>query len=249
MARSSTTTTAGTSETSDQRSASDQAAADAPKATRGGHLPTGTSAGRRAKSATRTNGKGERTRRGILTAAREVFERLGYLEARVSDIAAEAGVAHGSFYTYFPSKREAFQAIFLEVGQQITAAVTHGPEDVPGDTLANLDRANRRYLRVYRENAQILILADQVASIDPVIHEVRLQGRSRHVARVTETIRRLQKHGKADSAVDAHTTAGALVAMLASFAYWSSVTPGEYDEEASAQAVTAIWARAIGLRK
>jgi AcrR family transcriptional regulator len=248
MARASMTTATGQPETADQPASSEDRT-EMPKATRGGHVPTGTSAGRRAKSATRANGKGERTRRGIVTAAREVFERLGYLEARVSDIVAEAGVAHGSYYTYFPSKREVFQEIFLEVGQQITAAVTHGPEDVPGDTMANLDRANRRYLRVYRENAQILTLADQVATIDPVIHEVRLQGRSRHVARVTETIRRLQEHGKADAAVDAHTTAGALVAMLSSFAYWSSVTPGEYDEEASAQAVTAIWARAIGLRE
>ncbi len=219
-----------------------------PKATRGGHRPTGTSAGRRAKSAARTNGKGERTRRGIVIAARDVFERVGYLDARVSDIVAEAGVAHGSFYTYFPSKTEVFQEVFLEVGQLITAAVGHGPDDVPGDTLANLDRANRRYLQVYRENAKILALAEQVATIDPVIHEVRLQGRARHVARVTETIRRLQEHGWADTAVDAHTTAGALVAMLSSFAYWCSVTPGKYDEEASAQTVTAIWARAIGLK-
>jgi AcrR family transcriptional regulator len=156
-------------------------------------------------------------------------------------------MAHGSFYTYFPSKREVFQEIVLEVGQEISTAVAHHPDDVRGDTLANLRRANRRYLRAYRRHERMLTLADQVATVDPLVHEFRVRGRSRHVERVANTIRRLQEHGLADRDIDVHSTAAALVAMLSSYAYWSSATPGEYDEDRAVDTVTMIWARAIAL--
>ncbi|MBN9622078.1 MAG: helix-turn-helix transcriptional regulator [Actinobacteria bacterium] len=54
--------------------------------------------------------RGLRTRTALVEAARTVFERDGYLEARITDITKEAGVAAGSFYTYFDSKEEIFEA-------------------------------------------------------------------------------------------------------------------------------------------
>src|SRR5688500_10413505 len=45
-----------------------------------------------------TTERGRRMRARLLAAAREVFERDGFLDARVTDISAAAGVAHGSFY-------------------------------------------------------------------------------------------------------------------------------------------------------
>ncbi len=47
----------------------------------------------------------------LLTAARKVFREKGYDGATVSDIVREAGVAQGTFYLYFPTKRDAFQAL------------------------------------------------------------------------------------------------------------------------------------------
>ncbi|GBD13073.1 putative HTH-type transcriptional regulator YvdT [bacterium HR24] len=46
-------------------------------------------------------------RRSLLAAARRVFARKGYEAATVAEIVAEAGVAQGTFYLYFPSKRAA----------------------------------------------------------------------------------------------------------------------------------------------
>ena len=43
-----------------------------------------------------------------------VFARRGYHDARVGDIAEEAGVAHGLLYHYFASKQEVLQTIFRE---------------------------------------------------------------------------------------------------------------------------------------
>ena len=63
----------------------------------------------------RTDGKRASTkaanRRAILTAARRVFAVIGYEATTVRDIIRETDLASGTFYNYFKSKEEVFQAI------------------------------------------------------------------------------------------------------------------------------------------
>lgn len=59
-------------------------------------------------------GGGAEKRRIILDAAVRVFARQGFHQARVSDIANEAGVAYGLVYHYFDSKDEVLDTLFLE---------------------------------------------------------------------------------------------------------------------------------------
>lgn len=60
-------------------------------------------------------GKRERTkvenRQAILDAARMVFAELGYGETTVRDVIRRTGLASGTFYNYFKSKEEVFQAL------------------------------------------------------------------------------------------------------------------------------------------
>jgi TetR/AcrR family fatty acid metabolism transcriptional regulator len=53
-------------------------------------------------------------RRAILDAAIVVFARQGFHSARVSDVAAEAGVAYGLVYHYFDSKDQMLNELFSE---------------------------------------------------------------------------------------------------------------------------------------
>ena len=70
--------------------------------------------------------KGRRTesetvrRAQLLRAARKVFRAKGYDGATVSEIVREAGVAQGTFYLYFPSKKDA--AVSLREGLMETMA-------------------------------------------------------------------------------------------------------------------------------
>ena len=70
--------------------------------------------------------KGRRTesetvrRAQLLRAARKVFREKGYDGATVSEIVSEAGVAQGTFYLYFPSKKDA--AVSLREGLMETMA-------------------------------------------------------------------------------------------------------------------------------
>lgn len=54
-------------------------------------------------------------REQILKAARKVLDEKGYESTTVSDIVKEAGVAQGTFYLYFPSKKD----VVIELGQQV----------------------------------------------------------------------------------------------------------------------------------
>ena len=70
-------------------------------------------------------------RRGeILAAAMKVFEASGYAATTVDAIAEAAGVAKGSVYNYFSSKRELFQQIFTEamsVAEEQSLAILSEP--------------------------------------------------------------------------------------------------------------------------
>jgi AcrR family transcriptional regulator len=51
------------------------------------------------------------TRTALLDAARRLFIASGWAGTGMRDVAAEAGVATETLYTYFPSKRALFQAV------------------------------------------------------------------------------------------------------------------------------------------
>lgn len=208
-------------------------------------MPTGTSAARRERAANGMTSRGERTRLSLLEAGKTVFEKQGYFDARVSDIVAEAGISHGSFYTYFSSRQDLFEEIMRGIGESMAEAVSHRPEDEPGNTFVNLENANRRYLEVHRKHMKMMVLYEQLASMDDAIHALRVEARRRHIGRVSTTISRLQQRGDADPSIDAESTAAALVSMLSSFAYWAWELG--YDLEQTVTTVSMIWARGIGM--
>src|SRR5258708_8266107 len=83
--------------------------------------------------------RGEATRRKILDAAEAVFGEMGYYEASVSEITRKAGVAQGTFYIYFPSKREIFVELVEDIGKRLRAftneAIAGAPDRLEGERI------------------------------------------------------------------------------------------------------------------
>ncbi len=75
--------------------------------------------GRKVRAEERRN----KRREEILSAARKVFSIKGYHASSVADILAEAGIARGTFYLYFPSKRTIFDELLEGMVSQITGCV------------------------------------------------------------------------------------------------------------------------------
>ena len=80
--------------------------------------------------------KRDRTRRALVDAAVDLFERHGYDGTTVADIAAAADVGARTFFSYFASKEE---LLFPEGDARIHAAVAaiadRKPHDRPADVL------------------------------------------------------------------------------------------------------------------
>ena len=65
----------------------------------------------------------EERRHDILAAARRVFAAKGYHRTGIADIVTEVGVARGTFYRYYDSKRAVFQAVLEEMMGEVVGVV------------------------------------------------------------------------------------------------------------------------------
>lgn len=218
--------------------------------TRGGWTPAGTATARRVSHASNGTTRGRRSRQSLIDAARRVFERSGYVNTTIDDIITEAGVARGSFYTYFPDKLSIFQIVTDEVNKAVTEAVSTPRETREPSTIERLRGANRRFVEAYRLHAALYGLLEQVATIDPVVQARRMQDRQANVTRVAGSITRWQQCGIADPAVDASATAALLVSMISNSCYWRFVAgeSGDQDDDSFAAFVTSAWVRVLDLR-
>jgi AcrR family transcriptional regulator len=192
--------------------------------------------------------KGQATRARLLDAARAVFEDAGFLDARISDIADRAGLSHGSFYHYFDSKEQVFREVAESLEELLTAPDPDRPHDPPSE-IERLRRANRRYLDRYRANAKIMGVIEEVSRYDSSVNEGRSRRQKHFAERAEAAIRRLQESGQADPAVDPEIAAVALGAMVARFAeLWLVEQWSDYDFDHAVDALTQLWANAIGLQ-
>jgi AcrR family transcriptional regulator len=160
----------------------------------------------------------ERNRAALVGAARRVFERDGYVRARITDIAGEAGVAHGSFYSHFDGKPAIFAAVMAEVEEEM---LHPGPAltAASADPAAVIEAANLAYLEAYRRNARLMALLEQVATVDEGFRELRRRRSAAFLARNARAVRRLQRAGLADPDLDPDLASLALSTMVSRSAY------------------------------
>jgi AcrR family transcriptional regulator len=191
--------------------------------------------------------RGQRTRAALIDAARLVFERDGYLDARMTDISAAAGVAAGSVYTYFTNKEEIFSAVAEQVQEEMLHPHLRQRTGIT-DPRRLIDLANREYLRSYKKNAKLMGLFEQVAHIDEAFRKLRIE-RSRAFAKRNATmIRELQQAGLADSTLDPLITAQALSGMVSRMAYTTFVLEFPVPFERLVTTLNQIWINALQLK-
>jgi AcrR family transcriptional regulator len=193
--------------------------------------------------------RGRRTREALIAAARRVFERDGFIDARITDIAEEAGAAHGTFYTYFDSKEAALRAVILQLESELLGAraAQYQGRRVDRAPLDALRAANRRYLETYRANSKLMVIWENAAAIVPDIAALLHEAKEAFVTRAEKSIRGLQEAGLADPSLDPRYAAHALTGMVSRFAYTWFAQGEEFELDKATDELTTLWARAIGL--
>ena len=162
--------------------------------------------------------RGQRTRAALVTAARSVFERDGYVDARITDIADEAKVASGTFYTYFDSKEEIFAAVVESIEEDMLHM--HVRERVgEAEPRALISAANAEYLNAYQRNARLMAVFEQVAQVDGQFRDLRVKRSDAFLKRNAKLIEELQDRGEADPSLDPLVAAEALSWMVSRMAY------------------------------
>jgi AcrR family transcriptional regulator len=194
--------------------------------------------------------RGLRTRAALVAAARKVFERRGYLDARLIDITRAANCSAGTFYTYFSGKEQVFAAV-LEVAQEdmLHPGMPHVAGD--DDPAAVIEASNRAYLKAYKRNRKLMGLLEQVANIDPEFRELRMSRSNAFIRRNARSIAKLQAEGQADPDLHPLLTARALSSMMSRLAFGHFVTREDRDdapmvsEEDLVQIGTRLWVNAL----
>ena len=108
--------------------------------------------------------RGRRTLRVILDAAAEEFGERGYHEAAIARIAQRAGVAIGSFYTYFDCKEAVFRALVGDMSAQVRETVAPVILAAP-DRLAGERAGIAAFIAFVRQHKALYRIIDEAAFV------------------------------------------------------------------------------------
>ncbi len=133
--------------------------------------------------------RGRRTLRKLLDAAAVEFGERGFHEASISAITRRAGTALGSFYTYFDSKEEIFQALVRYMSEQLRDHVTPIVQTAP-DEIAAERIGLESFLGFVREHREIYRIIDEAEFVDYASYR-------RHYETTVERIRQRLEAGAA----------------------------------------------------
>ena len=148
----------------------------------------------------------------ILAAAVRVFSREGYHDARVGDIAKEAGVAYGLVYHYFPSKEAVLEAVFRETWGAMLAAI-RGVEARGGTAADQLRRVCKLVLRSWGDDPDLIrVLVREVHRSEQIHREIDEIGEA--FAALERIVARGQEEGTFTTDLRARTVAWMLYGAL-----------------------------------
>lgn len=177
-----------------------------------------------------------------------MFERDGFLHARIGDICDEAGISHGSFYTYFASKEEIFQEVIVDVELDL---LSFEPPPQGADPAERIAAANRHYLEAMQANAGIINVIRQVVTFDPQMRASSAQRDAAFLAALERSARRYQADGIADPRIDPKVAAVALGGMVDAFAtylFLRADAPPVGDLGPVVEQLTLLWVNALGIK-
>ena len=160
----------------------------------------------------------------LLTAAEELFGERSYHRTTVADICARAGMATGSFYSYYGSKAEIFAAVVRAINTDLRQAMKAVLEHTEGDQRARERASFRAYFDMLSQRPWIDRIVRESEFIDPGLfreyYEHLARGYARGV-RAAQMAREVDARYDPEVIASAYTGIGNFVGMR-----WADWTAG-----------------------
>jgi len=183
--------------------------------------------------------RGERTLRKILDAAREEFGERGFSDSSIVGITQRAGVALGTFYTYFDSKEELFKALVRDMSTQVRDNVGPALTDAR-DGLDGERRALEAFLKFVREHRDIYRIIDESEFVEPAAYREHYESTAVRIAARLKAARDKGEIGSGFSDRDLDVVAwgmmGANVFLGLRYAVWDDA-----EGEHIAEVMSRVW--------
>lgn len=136
--------------------------------------------------------RGRRTLRAILDAAAIEFGDRGFHETGITQITQRAGVALGTFYTYFDSKEDVFRALVRDFSDKVRERAAEALAGA-ADQIDAERRALDGFLRFAREHKEIYRIIDQAEFVDPEVFRYHYEST---VARIRKRLEEAARRGE-----------------------------------------------------
>ena len=169
--------------------------------------------------------RGERTLRKILDAARDEFGERGFADSSIVAITQRAGVALGTFYTYFDTKEAVFQALVRDMSDQVREHVAPAFEGA-SDAIDGERRALESFLQFARKHRDVYRIIDEAEFVEPSSYRNHYETTANRIA---DRLKSARKKGEIasdltdrDLDILAWAIMGANVFLGLKFEVWSS---------------------------
>ena len=180
--------------------------------------------------------RGERTLRKILDAARDEFGQRGFSESSIVAITQRAGVALGTFYTYFDSKEAVFQALVSDMSAQVRDHVAPAFAGAT-DAIDGERRALESFLNFARKHRDVYRIIDEAEFVQPEAYRSHYETTATRIAARLKAARDKGELASdlsdADLDIISWAMMGANVFLGLKFEVWSSADPTKVAEVTS----------------
>ena len=171
--------------------------------------------------------RGERTLRKILDAAQEEFGERGFADSSIVGITQRAGVALGTFYTYFDSKEVVFGAVVRDMSSQVRDAVAPAFKDAT-DRLDGERRALQAFLEFAQHHRDVYRIVDEAEFVDPAIYREHYTSTAQRIAARLDAAQARGEISEGSSEIRAWALMGMNVFLGLRFGVWGDdYTPEE----------------------
>jgi len=171
--------------------------------------------------------RGRRTLRQLLDAAADEFGEKGFHEASISQITQRAGVAIGSFYTYFDSKEEVFTALVRDLSAQVRDYVA--PRISSQANQLDAEREGQQaFLEFARAHKEIYRIIDEAEFVDPATYREHYTSTAKRIAARLDAAQARGEISAGSSEIRAWALMGMNVFLGLRFGVWGDdYTPEE----------------------